>query len=130
MAPFRRQNQLVQTPPKKVNKESSRFEEPKWKLGYKAGSNSRIQFASNGSKLGPRNLNPVRHLKWALVWGCQGTMVLTYMWGKLHLHCVESQTDWQRTPWALENEFTGQESLWEQGITNTLALAIDKMLYI
>jgi len=93
MALFRRQNQLVPTPKTKSNKESSRFEEPRWKLGSKAGSNSRIQFASNGSKLGPRNLNQGPHLKWALVWGCQGTMILTYMGGKLHLHCVESQTD-------------------------------------
>jgi hypothetical protein len=45
---------------KRAKKESSRFEEPR----CKPGSNSRIQFASNESKLGPRNLDPGPHLKW------------------------------------------------------------------
>jgi hypothetical protein len=35
-------------------------------IGPKAGSNSRIQFASNESKLVPRKLDPGHHLKWAL----------------------------------------------------------------
>jgi hypothetical protein len=47
MPSFWRENQLVIRPikKKKDKKESSRFEEPRHKLGSKARSNSRIQFA-------------------------------------------------------------------------------------
>ncbi len=45
--------------------ESSLFGEPRIRLRPKVHSNSRIQFASNESKLVPRKLYP--HLKWALV---------------------------------------------------------------
>jgi hypothetical protein len=48
--------------PKKDLQESSWFGEPKCKLG----SNSRIQFASNESKLIPRNFHPGPHLKCGL----------------------------------------------------------------
>ncbi len=48
--------------PKKDLEESSWFGEPKCKLG----SNSRIQFASNESKLVPSNFHPRPHLKWGL----------------------------------------------------------------
>jgi len=58
---FWMKNQLVETPPQKSSKESSWFGELRCKLV----SNSKIQFASNGSKLVPRNLNPWMHLKWA-----------------------------------------------------------------
>jgi hypothetical protein len=53
---------LVQTP-KKTKKQRAQkgahelFEEQRCKLGSKEGSNSRIQFASNGSKLVPKNLD-------------------------------------------------------------------------
>jgi len=53
MAPFYREYQLVWT-----QKKSSWFGEPRCKLGSKARSNSRIQFASNESKIVPRNLDP------------------------------------------------------------------------
>jgi hypothetical protein len=43
---------------KKAKKESLWFEEPRCKLGSKARSNSRIQFASNESKLVHTNLYP------------------------------------------------------------------------
>jgi hypothetical protein len=36
-----------------------------WGMKSKAGSNSRIQFASNESKLVPTNLYIGHHLKWA-----------------------------------------------------------------
>jgi hypothetical protein len=55
---FWMENQLVSTQKKKAKKESSWLEEPRCKLGSKAGSNSRIQFASNESKLVPKNLEP------------------------------------------------------------------------
>jgi hypothetical protein len=42
---------------KTSSKESSWFGEPRCKVGSKARSNSRIQFASNESKLVPRNLD-------------------------------------------------------------------------
>jgi hypothetical protein len=42
----------------RANKELSRVEESRCRLGYKAGFNSRIQFASNQSKLVLRNLGP------------------------------------------------------------------------
>jgi hypothetical protein len=45
--------------------ESSRFEKPRCKLGFKEGFNSRTQFASNESNLIPKNLEHGRHLKWA-----------------------------------------------------------------
>ncbi len=57
--PFWRESQFVQTKEKEKSfKESSEFGEPRWKLGYNLGSNSRIQFASNESKLVPMNLDP------------------------------------------------------------------------
>jgi hypothetical protein len=60
MAPFWRENQLVQTQKKQELKgESSWFGEPRCKLGFKGRSNSRIQFASNESKLVSRNLDIV-----------------------------------------------------------------------
>jgi hypothetical protein len=65
MAPFWRENQLVQTQKKKSSKESLQLGEPRCKLGSKAGSNSRIQFASNESKLVPKNSDPGPHLEWA-----------------------------------------------------------------
>jgi hypothetical protein len=43
---------------KTVQKESSWFGEPKVRLGTRVQSNSRIQFASNQSKLVPRKLDP------------------------------------------------------------------------
>ncbi len=49
---------IASEPKKKSSKESSWFGEPRCKLQSKAGSNSRIQFASNESKLVPRNLDP------------------------------------------------------------------------
>jgi hypothetical protein len=57
MAPFWRENQLVQTKTKKTKKESSQFEEPRCKLVSKARSNSTIQFASHKSKLVVRNFD-------------------------------------------------------------------------
>jgi hypothetical protein len=45
---------------RKSSKGELMIEEPRCKLG----SNSRIQFASNESNLGPRNLDPGPHLKW------------------------------------------------------------------
>jgi hypothetical protein len=42
----------------KCSNESSCFGEPRFKLRFKAGSISRIQFASNESNLVLRNLNP------------------------------------------------------------------------
>jgi hypothetical protein len=39
------------------SKESSWFGEPRCKIGSKTGSNSRIQFTSNESKLVPKNLD-------------------------------------------------------------------------
>jgi hypothetical protein len=42
---------------KKAKEECSSFEEPRFKLGSKTRSNSRIQFASNESKLVQRNLD-------------------------------------------------------------------------
>jgi hypothetical protein len=47
------------------------------KLVPKAGSNSRIQFASNESKLVPRNLDPGHHLKWALDFTLTVSLLLT-----------------------------------------------------
>ncbi len=52
-----RKNQLVETKKKKSSKQSSSFEEPSCMLRSKAGSNSRIQFASNESEFVPRNLD-------------------------------------------------------------------------
>jgi hypothetical protein len=52
MAPFWRENQLVGT-----KKKSSRFGEPRYKIGSKARFNSRIEFASNESKLVAGNLD-------------------------------------------------------------------------
>jgi hypothetical protein len=54
MAPFWRENQWVRTPKKKSQKGELMIEEPRCKLR----SNSRIQFASNESKLVPMNLDP------------------------------------------------------------------------
>jgi hypothetical protein len=48
-------------------KENSWFEEPRCKLRSNRRSNSRIQFASNESKLVPKNLDLAPHLKWALI---------------------------------------------------------------
>jgi hypothetical protein len=45
-------------PKKQCSKESSWFGEPRIRLGTKVQSNSRIQFASNQSKLVPRKLDP------------------------------------------------------------------------
>ncbi len=50
-------NHLVQ-PKTRAQNESSLFEDPRCKLGSKVRSNSRVQFASNESKLVPRNLDP------------------------------------------------------------------------
>jgi hypothetical protein len=50
---------------KTVLKESSRFGESRIRLATKVYPNSRIQFASNESKLVPRKLDP--RLKWALL---------------------------------------------------------------
>jgi hypothetical protein len=65
MAPFWRGNQFVQT----------KKGELKWRAhdlktqDAKLGSNSRIQFASNESKLVPRNLGTrPPNLKWALIY--------------------------------------------------------------
>jgi hypothetical protein len=52
---------------KRAKKESSWFEEPRSKPGFKPGSNSMVQFASKESELVPRTLEPRPHLKWALV---------------------------------------------------------------
>jgi hypothetical protein len=54
-------------PPKKQRaiKESSWLEEPRCKIGSKAKSNSRVEFASNESELVPRNLNTGAHLNQA-----------------------------------------------------------------
>jgi hypothetical protein len=49
---------LVWSTKKRAKKESSWFEEARCKLGSKARSNSRIQFASNESKSVPTNLDP------------------------------------------------------------------------
>jgi hypothetical protein len=54
---FWRENQFVPTK-KQCPKESSWFGEPRIRLGTKVQSNSRIQFASNQSKLVPRKLDP------------------------------------------------------------------------
>jgi hypothetical protein len=51
---------------KEAKTKSSKFEKQRFKLGSKARSNSRIQFASNESNLVPRNLDLGPHLKWAL----------------------------------------------------------------
>jgi hypothetical protein len=61
MAAFWRENQLVPTKRKRTKKVSPWFEEPRGKLG----SNSRIQFASNESKLVSTNLDPGPHVKQA-----------------------------------------------------------------
>jgi hypothetical protein len=57
--------------------ESSWFEEPRYEVRFRAGSNSRIQFTSNESKLVPRNSDPRPHLKWLsiigkMVWNVSG----------------------------------------------------------
>jgi len=49
---------LGSDPKKRAQNESSLFEDPRCKLGSKVSSNSRVQFASNESKLVPRNLDP------------------------------------------------------------------------
>jgi hypothetical protein len=49
----------------KEKKRRAKSESSRCKLGLKARSNSRIQFASNESKLVPRNLEVGPHLKWA-----------------------------------------------------------------
>jgi hypothetical protein len=54
---------------KKTQKENSWFEEPRCKLEFKARSKSKVQFASNESKLLPWYLDPKPHLKWALMFG-------------------------------------------------------------
>jgi len=61
MAPFRRENELIWTHPtkRKSSKERSRFGEPRCKLGSKARTNSRIQFASKETKLVPKNFDPI-----------------------------------------------------------------------
>jgi hypothetical protein len=67
MAPFWRENQLVQTQKKKTRaqRRAHDLENQDAKLGFKGRSNSRIQFASNESKLVSRNLDIGPHGKWS-----------------------------------------------------------------
>jgi hypothetical protein len=52
------ENQLVSTQKKKLKRKAHDLKNQDAKLGSKSGSNSRIQFASNESKLVSKNLEP------------------------------------------------------------------------
>jgi hypothetical protein len=67
MAPFWRENLLVQTQKKELKRRAHDLKNQDAKLVSNAGSNSRTQFASNESKVLPRNLNSRPHLNWALL---------------------------------------------------------------
>jgi len=80
---FWKENQLVWTK-KQSSKESSWFGEPRMGLGTKVlESNSRIQFASNQSKLVPRKLDlyprkmGLSTCFWVLNMGAHGVMLYT-----------------------------------------------------
>jgi hypothetical protein len=65
MAPFWRENQLVQTPQKRAQKEKL----VNWKTEMQAMVQLKdSHFASSESKLVPRNLDPGLHLKRPLVY--------------------------------------------------------------
>ncbi len=63
MAPFWRENQLVWTPKKKKRLPRRANDLENQDASNLLELNSRIQFASNESKLVPRNLNLGPHLK-------------------------------------------------------------------
>jgi len=63
MAPFWRENQLVWTPKKKKGLPRRAHDLENQDASKLLEFNSRIQFASNKSKLVPRNLNIGPHLK-------------------------------------------------------------------
>jgi hypothetical protein len=58
MTQFWRKIKVIWTKKKELKRESSWLEEPRCNIGSNIGSNSRIQFASNEPKLGPKNLDP------------------------------------------------------------------------
>jgi hypothetical protein len=67
MAPFGMKINWFELPKKRAKMESLSFEEPRCKIGSKARSNSRIQFASNESTLVLRIgtlEHPRPNLKW------------------------------------------------------------------
>jgi hypothetical protein len=87
---------------KTVQKESSWFGEPRIRLRTKVQSNSRIQFASNQSKLVPRKLDPgplskVDPQHWFQFHGANWIFKLTFSWA--HVHSLAPFFYWTKIKW-------------------------------